>query len=101
MRRLIGEDFKKLRNGNIVKFARIKKPIDITRLVELCQTIDKDFEDDNLRMVLVEQNHLLPEDKWGRYIRAPSVYYKILGNSSVTRFSDIVDLRRGYTEVSA
>lgn len=86
----------------------------IERLVNLIENAEKLFnfreisylgksllihEDDMLRIVMVKQRHLREDGKWGKYLRAPSVFFKILqkGKSLLTSLenSEVAEVRYG------
>jgi len=92
-----GESFKARRKENNVKFIRVKKPMDIKKLVDFIKEAEDDSEDDNIRIVLKKQAELTPEDKWGKYLRTPSIYLKILEHPKIVRLSDVARIRRGIT----
>ncbi len=85
----------KKRVGNRVKFARVKKLINIDKLVHLLEKTDKDYEDDNIRLVIVPQFKLEKEDKWNIYLRAPKIYYKIIKNTKFVPLNKICNLKSG------
>ncbi|MEM2915089.1 MAG: N-6 DNA methylase, partial [Candidatus Bathyarchaeia archaeon] len=92
-----GELLKKQRDCNDVKFIRIKKPMEIKDLIELVEKAEENYENDKVRIVLKKQESLEISEKWGKYLRAPKVYYKIIENPVITKLGEIANLRRGYT----
>jgi type I restriction-modification system DNA methylase subunit len=92
-----GECFKEERDENIVRFVRVKKHLDIKDLVGLIEQTTKDSEDDTVRVVLKKQSNLQLAEKWGKYLRAPEVYYKVIQSPVMTQFGNIAKIRRGYT----
>jgi len=87
----------KKRVGNRVKFVRVKKPIKIEKLVQILEKTDKDFEDDNIRIIVVPQFKLEKEDKWSVCLRAPRIYHKIIKNENFTEMSNLCEINRGFT----
>ena len=88
------EDLEK-RNKNVVKFVLLKQPLPEykpARLVKIVEEKDEFYEDENLRVFPVSQDALFREgleetekgrlewrgSKWGKYLRAPTVFFKIL-----------------------
>jgi len=66
----------------------------------------KCYEDDNFRIRLLSQKDLLSEleqtgetVKWGKYLRAPDVYFEILEKcqDKLVPLKEIADVRRGFT----
>ena len=66
----------------------------------------KTYEDEDFRIRVIRQAELLEElekagktVKWGRYLRAPEVYFEILKNSGdkLILLSELADIRRGAT----
>lgn len=126
-------DDKKERDNNTVRFVKINKRLDsliefrdlefeeserwkcINQIVDKIEntSLKKDqkdkvisFEDDDMRIRLINQERLLAEtelegsnSKWGKYIRAPQVYFDILekAGSKLLNLNKIADIRRGYT----
>jgi len=92
-----GEILKQQRDENVVKFIRVKKRLDIRKLVKLLEETTEDFENDIVRVAIRKQFKLQPAEKWGTYLRAPQVYYKIIQSPIMTQFGKIAEIRRGYT----
>ena len=67
----------------------------------------KTYEDDNFRIRVLKQGDLLKElesqgktAKWGKYLRAPEVWYEILNNSNISLISlesHLATVKRGET----
>lgn len=64
------------------------------------------LDDDEMRVRVIEQKELSEElkekedlSKWGKYLRAPDVYFEILDKCSdkLVPLKEIADVRRGYT----
>ena len=81
---------------NLVRFSRVKKAIGIEKIINLVTTSEKDYEDDQITIVTKNQDALQSEDRWGKYIRAPPVYFKVVSNPNITRLSTQADLKRGF-----
>jgi type I restriction-modification system DNA methylase subunit len=92
-----GNDFKEERYSNHVKFVRIKKSMEIRDLVSLISSKNIDYEDEAVRLHLQKQEKLNPEEKWGKYLRAPTVFYKIIDHPKVTKMREIAKIKRGFT----
>jgi len=85
------------RNENLVKFARIKKALPAEDIVKSVEMTAVNFEDERMGVVLKKQKELQPEEKWGTYIRAPPIYFKVIQHPKMIRFKDIAKIRRGFT----
>lgn len=120
---------KKERDENFVKFVYLKKPLrhfippaqDMwEKQIERLNAIDKlirtifahnDFyENEDLRIFPKKQKELWEEgfdeeqnkyvgSKWGKYLRAPEIFFKILekGKEKLIPLKDIAEVRRGFT----
>lgn len=83
------------REENLVRFVRIKKPLDIEEVVKKVEATTSSYEDDMLRIVPVKQSSLKPTEKWGNYLRAPKVYFKIMNKPNMTKLNDVCDVKWG------
>jgi type I restriction-modification system DNA methylase subunit len=92
------------RDRNVVRFVQLKKPLKefippvedeeerwayVERLIQLIESKDRYYEDEKIRVFTKIQKELWDEgydeeakeyvgSKWGKYIRAPEIFYKIL-----------------------
>jgi len=92
------------RSNNVVRFIQLKKPLVefippiedenerwayVDRLIELIESREGYYEDDKIRIFTKTQKELWDEgydeetkeyigSKWGKYIRAPGIFYKVL-----------------------
>jgi len=85
------------RDSNLVKFVRIKKPMLTEEIVKTIDNAKENFEDERIGVTVKKQKELKPEDKWGKYLRAPAIYYKILYHPKVTKLGKVASIRRGIT----
>jgi len=117
------------RNNNLVRFVYLKKPLrhfippaqdiwekQLKRLIaidKLKKTIlahNEFYENDELRIFPKLQKELWEEgfdneeknyigSKWGKYLRAPEIYFKILekGKDKLVQLRDIAEIKRGFT----
>ena len=55
------------------------------------------INDDKLRIVSVEQGDLAKDSKWGKYLSAPSIFFKLLdvGKRKLVRIEDVAEVRLG------
>ncbi|KPV63623.1 MAG: N5-glutamine S-adenosyl-L-methionine-dependent methyltransferase [Candidatus Bathyarchaeota archaeon BA2] len=88
---------RKAREENVVKFVRIKNPMPTQEIINIVQTTNADFEDERIRVVLRSQRKLQPEQKWGKFLRAPSIYFKVIQHPKVIKLGNIAELKRGFT----
>jgi type I restriction enzyme M protein len=120
---------KKQREENPVRFIKVKKKLadlipqeatddsarwdNLLRLVEDIEAIREkkpgkhtDFEDDNFRVRIRNQNELRVEVesatqtvKWGALLRAPDVYFEILKNAKekIIPLKEVATVQRGFT----
>jgi type I restriction-modification system DNA methylase subunit len=91
------DESKKERESNFVKFIRIKKAMPTEEIVRRIKTAKESCEDEYIGITIKKQKDLKPEEKWGRYLRAPTIYYKILYHPKVTKLGKIAFIRRGIT----
>jgi len=87
----------KERQQNVIKFIRLKKPMDINEVVNVIWTTKQNYEDEQIRIVVKKQDDLQPQERWGTYIRAPTVYFKIVTHPKMTVLRDKAKIRRGIT----
>lgn len=111
------------RDNNLVKFVQIKAPLaqlipqtsdetarfkGIEDLVRTIEKTDRLVDNEFWRISPIRQKELLQEGmdqgeyvgaKWGKYLRAPDVFFKILerGKDTLVRLSEIAEVRRGFT----
>jgi len=85
------------RNENVVKFVRIKRALPTEEIIKTIETMNADFEDEKIGVVLRKQEELQPEEKWGKYLRAPAIYFKVIQHPKMTKLRTIAEIRRGFT----
>lgn len=88
------------RDQNIVSFLRFKKRIDLDRIVEKVENSyqpDLFYDDSELRLVTIRQPDLKQEDKWYKYLYAPTIYFEVALNKKMTPLSDVARVSRGIT----
>jgi len=91
------DESKEDRDDNIVKFVRIKKAMPTEVLVRTIETAKEDLEDERIGITVKKQKELEPRNKWGIFLRAPTIYFKLLSNQKMIKFREIADIKRGYT----
>ena len=77
----------KERDKNLVSFVRIKKKIDGVKIQKLIST-KKSYEDEEMRVIVINQSALTPEQKWTPYHRAPPIYFEIASSNKIVKLSD-------------
>jgi len=116
------------RDNNMVKFVLLKKPLSelipraekpgdeaerwrrIEELVKLVESTNTYYEDDRIRIFPKKQRELWEEgydeeeqdyvgSKWGKYLRAPQIFFKILekGRGRLVPLREFAEVRRGFT----
>ena len=83
---------KKSRNENIVKLLQLKKSEKVKRIADFVQ---KDYKPNLLketatfRLATIQQSDLRHEDKWGRFLWAPAVYWTVMQEANLVALGDI------------
>jgi len=110
------------RNNNVVKFVQLKKRLEdiipttnenqrwkaIDELTKLIENANEYYEDDRIRIFAKTQKELWDEgydeeareyvgSKWGKYIRAPDIFFKILekGKGILVPLKEVAEVRFG------
>lgn len=91
------ESDKERRDKNTVKFVRLKEKMDVNEIIRFINSTDKEYEDEEIRLIPVKQEKLKDKNKWNIYLRAPEVYHEILDSERITELSDVADINRGET----
>jgi len=86
------EESKGSRDGNYVRFVRIKKSMPIEKVVSLVEDTKKDFENELLGITLKKQSELEPKDKWGVFLRAPTIYFRLLSNPKMAKLGELAKI---------
>jgi type I restriction-modification system DNA methylase subunit len=97
-------------DDNLVKFVRLKTHMEIDEIIESIEEHNEYFSDERIRIYPKRQRDLWEEgldeekrvyvgSKWGKYIRAPDIYFKILEKSKdlFVPLKDVAEVRRGFT----
>ena len=90
------EEDEEKRCTNLVRFVRLKKATEIGKVVNAILSAEKDYEDEGIRVVVKAQKTLQPEERWGKYIRSPPIYFKIVSHPSITSLKKVAELKRGF-----
>lgn len=116
---------KEERENNSVKFTQLKIPLRrlvpvtnnekkrfgaIRKLIKVIEKTDKFYEDDKIRIFPKNQKELYQEgfdevknkyvgSKWGKYLRAPEIFFKIVDKSKDLSIplKQIAEVKRGFT----
>jgi type I restriction-modification system DNA methylase subunit len=91
------DEFKEDRDDNLVKFVRIKKAMPIQEMVTTIESAKKDFETEHIGITVRGQKELEPKNKWEIFLRAPTIYFKLIVNPKMAKFREIAEVKRGYT----
>jgi len=110
------------RNNNIVKFVQLKKRLEdiipttnenerwkaIDELIKLIENTNEYYEDERIRIFTKTQKELWDEgydeeareyvgSKWGKYIRAPDIFFKILekGKGILVPLKEVAEVKFG------
>lgn len=112
-------------NENLVKFVQLKRPLGefvlatddegerweaVDGLVSQIENTNEFFEDERIRILAKSQKELYGEgfdeeakkycgSKWGKYLRAPDIFFKILerGEDIFVPLKEVAEVRRGFT----
>jgi len=82
---------------NITRFIRIKRKLPSSRIIELVSFSNRDFENQDIRVVTRKQTDLAIDPKWGKYLYAPETYLKILKSPLLVPLSNLATVYRGLT----
>ncbi len=99
------ESDKEKRDRNVVKFVYLKKKLidvinrfgDVDKLRDFIEETEEFYEDEFLRINPVLQKKLFDFTKWGVFLRAGRIYWKILEKTKWIKLKDVADVRRGFT----
>jgi len=109
------------RNNNLVRFVQLKRPLSefippiedegerwiyVEKLIKFIESREGYYEDDKIRIFTKKQKELWEEgyeeeekeyvgSKWGKYIRAPNIFFKILTKGSFIPFRMVAKIGRG------
>jgi type I restriction-modification system DNA methylase subunit len=83
------EESKEAREDNAVKFVRIKKAMHTEEIVRTIETAKEDFENERIGVTLKKQEELEPKAKWGIFLRAPTIYFKIKENKKMAKLGEL------------
>jgi len=124
LEKCMGKERVEERDGNLVHFVDLRKPLDwfesnygFKELIELIENTKENYVDNDLRIIVKTQNELWEEgleeveqkdgtkkllysgSKWGKYLRAPDIYFKILekGKDLFVPLKEVAEVRRGFT----
>ena len=87
---LVKEPDESTRLRNVVKFIRVKKPIDTGRLLALLREPVEDEDTESLHVKSVTQGDI-SIGKWNAYLMAPPVFWRLKANPMLKSFSTTVD----------
>jgi len=88
------------RNQNEVPFILVKEkmgPQEIIREISSDRDVDTVFDTENYRIINRKQNNLKREEKWNRFINAPTIYWEIMSTNRLTNLGELARIKRGLT----
>ena len=83
------------RTSNIVKFVKVKKGVNLDKIIKKINETNVDFEDTSIKIVAKLQEKLRLENKWALFLNAPSIYFKIINSDKITKLKNIADVKFG------
>jgi len=83
------DELKEDRENNFVKFVRIKKAMPTEEIVKMIENTKEDFENERIGVTVKQQRELEPKGKWGIFLRAPAIYFKIRANNTMAKLGEI------------
>jgi type I restriction enzyme M protein len=95
------EDSEEKRNNNLTRFVQLKEPIEWFEknygLNELLTLIEESEElvNEDLRILSKKQEQLYDDNKWGKYLRAPDIYFDIEESDSFVELSEFASVSSG------
>ncbi len=95
LQKITGKENKKERDENKVKFVRVKKRLAIDKIIDIINITKESYEDEIARFVLIDQRSLYENNKWGVYLKAPELYFKIIKNKKITKLKEIAKVGVG------
>lgn len=95
LEKVVGSEYRRDRDENSVKFVRIKKTMHVDDAIRKIKEINTNYEDESIRVVVVKQKYLNPEEPWSVFFRAPPVYFKIINHPLITKLSELARTRIG------
>ena len=81
------EKDEKERGKKPVNFIRVKKRIDMKKLIGLISKREP-YEDDDIKIITINQEMLKPKQKWTSFHRAPLIYFELLESKKITKLAD-------------
>ena len=94
-----GKENADLRDDNLTKFVRVKKPLPPDELVNYIEKAKSSYDDESIGIVVVPQLKLKKEEKWGHYLKAPPLFYT-LQEKIKSKISDVASVSMGYVTLS-
>jgi len=81
---------------NQIKFIRFKKKLSVDDMVNIINTYETSYENEDYKINILHQSKLEP-GKWNIYLRAPAVYSKISEHDLMNPLSEIAEVIRAPT----
>jgi len=86
------------RNSNVVRFLRFKGRIELKEVIDKVETDylrDLFYEDPKFRLVTRSQGDLYDEDKWYKYLYAPTLYFEIYSHEKIVQMKELATISSG------
>ena len=86
------------RDSNVVRFLRFKSRVDLEDIIDRVETEykrDLFYEDSDFRLVTRNQKDLYAEDKWYKYLYAPTLYFEIYSHEKTVPMKEVADISSG------
>jgi adenine-specific DNA methylase len=92
------------RDNNEVRFVQLKHSPEwfetnygFEQFLDIVEENESLLNDEDMRIVSRSQSELREENKWGRFIRAPDVYFDQIAHRLTERLEDVADVSLGLT----
>lgn len=89
------------RDNNLINFIQIKEQMDVDEILEKIETQygeDELYVEENYRVLSKQQGTLQPDNKWTRYLFAPTEYWELVKHPHLTELNGVSDdIGRGTT----
>jgi len=86
------------RNSNVTRFLRFKRRIGIEQIIEKVERDymrDLFYEDLDFRLVTIKQEDLYKEEKWFKYLYAPTLYFELYSHEKTVPLDEIAYISSG------
>jgi len=84
-----------MRKQNIVRFVRVRKPVEQAELMRLMES-GEDRDDEHVKLTTIQQGKLVP-GKWNIYLRGGSIVKRLVGHPKMKPLAELAQVFRGLT----